>query len=412
MGVRGDRHHLHGEGCGGQQFHPDAPGAPNSGGPSGCDLWQLDTPAGDVGTKPTITVTFSGSVEASLLLQEVSGLATGTTTAAVLDGTAGTTTGNGGSSTTSPTYSSSVASEYLVLIYGDDGGPETLGSPTGYTRDTATVSANSNADVGIAYKNSTGGSETGSWPLSGTAAEWGTVLVAFKLASGGSATVNGLTATAALAAPAGSVGADATIAGPVATAALAAPAGTPALTLPGPVATAALAAPAGSVGAGATIAGPAATAALAAPAGAAAAGVTIAGLTATAALAAPAGSVGADATIAGLVATAALAAPAGAAQASPTVAGLVATVALAAPAGAVPAAITVAGPAAAVALAAPPGTAGPARPTRQPPSTAAPKGGSNCSEAGWDEDSVARVRRPVGTVGVWHPDRHMGHLPA
>ena len=105
-------------------------GAPNSGGPSGCDLWQLDTPAGDVGTKPTITVQFSGSGQASLLVQEVSGLATGTTTAAVLDGTAGTKTGSGGSSTGSPTYSSSLSSEYLVTVYGDDGGPETLGTPS------------------------------------------------------------------------------------------------------------------------------------------------------------------------------------------------------------------------------------------------------------------------------------------
>ena len=173
-------------------------GAPNAGGPSGCDLWQLDTPSGDAGTKPTITAQFSGSVQASMLVQEVSGLATGTTTAAVLDGTAGTKTGAGGSSTGSPTYSSSVSNEYLVTVYGDDGGPETLGTPSPPgTKDTATVSANSDADVGIGYGNSTGTTEAGSWPLSGSSAEWGVILVAFQLAAGGGTTNGTASLTAA-----------------------------------------------------------------------------------------------------------------------------------------------------------------------------------------------------------------------
>src|SRR5580704_16424705 len=52
-------------------------------------LWAIDTPAGDAGTKPTITATLTASTtETSLLIQEVSGLLAGNT-AAMLDGTAG-----------------------------------------------------------------------------------------------------------------------------------------------------------------------------------------------------------------------------------------------------------------------------------------------------------------------------------
>lgn len=158
--------------------------APNSGGPSGTDLWFLDTPQADVGTAPVITVTFSGTVNASLLLQEVRGLVPGTSTAAVMDGTAATHTGAGGSSATSGVYSSAVAGEFLVGVYGDDGGPETLGTPTGsttLTKDANCVSANSFADVGIAWGSSIGGSESVSWPLSGTSADWGTIIAAFQV---------------------------------------------------------------------------------------------------------------------------------------------------------------------------------------------------------------------------------------
>jgi hypothetical protein len=154
--------------------------APNGSGPSGCDLWQLDTPAGDVGTKPAITAQFTGNTNASMVILEVSGLATGTTTTAVLDGTAGTKTGFGGGSTGSPTYSSTAASELLVTVYGDNGGPETLGTPAGMNK--ANVSGNSFGDCGIAWGNSAGGTDAGSWPLSGTSADWGVILVAFKLA--------------------------------------------------------------------------------------------------------------------------------------------------------------------------------------------------------------------------------------
>ena len=53
-------------------------------------LYALDTPAGDVGTKPTITAVLSGGGSSSyLMVQEVSGLATGNTLAAMCDGTPG-----------------------------------------------------------------------------------------------------------------------------------------------------------------------------------------------------------------------------------------------------------------------------------------------------------------------------------
>lgn len=141
--------------------------------------WEIDTPAGDVGIKPTITATFVGSAIASILVQEVSGLMTGTSN---VDGTAGSLHGNGGTSTGSPTYSSSVANEFLVALYGDDGGPTTVTQPSGYTLDSNTVNSNGNADIAVGYKNSSGGSETSSWSLSGSAADWGVITFALKLA--------------------------------------------------------------------------------------------------------------------------------------------------------------------------------------------------------------------------------------
>jgi len=52
-------------------------------------LWAMDTPAGDVGTKPAITATATAGCEISILAQEVSGLAAGTTLAAMMDGSPG-----------------------------------------------------------------------------------------------------------------------------------------------------------------------------------------------------------------------------------------------------------------------------------------------------------------------------------
>lgn len=150
-------------------------------------IFALDVPSGDVGTKPTLTVTCTGtSFGISMVIQEVSGLLAGNTSA-MIDGSVANLSGNGGSSTGTPTYSSSVANEYLITTYCDDGAPTTVTAPTGYTKDTHSINSNSIADCLIAYKNSTGGSETGSWALSGTAA-WVDFMIAFKLASGGGTT--------------------------------------------------------------------------------------------------------------------------------------------------------------------------------------------------------------------------------
>jgi len=161
-----------------------------------CWIYVLDTPAGDAGTTPTVTATYTGTNNGcALLVQEVTGLATGSTAAAVLDGTAGEANGTG---TVSPftvtwgAYSSAVASEYLTGFYGDDG--DTAGTnnttPTGFTADTSNISNNGSNDLRIYYKNSTGGTESISNlspTQAGSSCSWTSVFVAFKLAAAGGA---------------------------------------------------------------------------------------------------------------------------------------------------------------------------------------------------------------------------------
>ena len=182
-----------------------------------CDvsLWAIDTPAGDVGTKPTITATLSGgTANMSILVQEVSGLAGRQHHAAMVDGTLASLSGQHHRSTGSPTYTSTASNEYLVSVYGDSGGPITWTKPAALTGDANNINSSSWANIAIAYGNSTGGAEAGSWSLSGTPTDWATLLVAFKLAAGGS-TVSGIPATMTLAAPAGTVSASSTVAGTV-----------------------------------------------------------------------------------------------------------------------------------------------------------------------------------------------------
>jgi hypothetical protein len=142
-------------------------------------LYALDVPAGDVGTKPTITATWSGAGGGlGIVIQEVSGLRTGNTTA-MIDGTAATLTGTA-ATTGSPTYSSAASNEYLVSVYGDFGTGQTVGTASGWTADAHNVNNSTNADCLIQYKNSTGGSETDGF----TAADpggWAIVEVAFLL---------------------------------------------------------------------------------------------------------------------------------------------------------------------------------------------------------------------------------------
>jgi hypothetical protein len=147
-------------------------------------LWAMDTPAGDVGTKPTITATTSsGEFGANILVQEVSGLAVGNTTAAMIDGSAQSVDGPSGATTGSPSYSSTAVNEYLMALYGDNcSSTITWTAPGGYNVDTHAVNSNSSGDCGVAYKNSTGGTETGSWSRTNTSSNWAAVLVAFQLA--------------------------------------------------------------------------------------------------------------------------------------------------------------------------------------------------------------------------------------
>lgn len=151
-------------------------------------LYAMDTPAGDVGTKPTITVTFSAiNAPSSLLIQEVSGLLAGNTSA-MLDGTPGTAIGTSGSGSIGPpTFTDTAANEYLVYLYGDDGGPLTYTPPAGYTADANGVNSSSTANMVTSYKNSTGGTETGSYAISGTSCQWSVMMAAFQLAAAGTA---------------------------------------------------------------------------------------------------------------------------------------------------------------------------------------------------------------------------------
>ena len=155
-------------------------------------LWALDVPAGDAGTKPVITATASSStsVAVAVLACEVSGLLPGSTTAMV-DGTLASLNGSGGqTSTGSPAYSTGAASEFLVSVYGDFGNGTTWANPSGWTgattgpgsSGTATgINDSADCDVELAYKNSTGSTETGSYAISGTSSGWALLTVAFKL---------------------------------------------------------------------------------------------------------------------------------------------------------------------------------------------------------------------------------------
>jgi len=138
-------------------------------------VWALATPAGDVGTKPTISVTSSASSYWAILIQEVSGIKTS------LDGTAGTA---GGGTTASPSYSSTAINEYLVTVEADNQSATstpTLNNPSGWTLDPANCGGNAFVTVNVAYKKSTGGAESDGWTGPGSDTE--TAMVAFQLAA-------------------------------------------------------------------------------------------------------------------------------------------------------------------------------------------------------------------------------------
>jgi hypothetical protein len=161
-------------------------------------IWELDTPAGDAGTKPTITAVLSGGAGAygDMLVQEVPGLLPGSS---CMDGTPGTLAGSAtaGYSTGTPAYASSAAGEYLVAFYADNGGsgiPPSWTAPAGYTADPNAVNSQAFGNIAVCYKDSTGGTESDGYAVANSTFDlWGLVLVAFQLAS------TDITGTAALA---------------------------------------------------------------------------------------------------------------------------------------------------------------------------------------------------------------------
>ena len=165
-------------------------------------LWALDIPAGDVGTTPVITATASGGTNVYILIQEVSGLATGTTVAAMCDGTpggAGGLTTAGGGTLASPVYVSALSSEYLLSCICC--GTETFTAPGNLTADAGNLAASGgNSGIGFAYGNSTGGTESAAWGVSQVGSDqYAIILVAFKLPGGTNATVTMGSALAAAA---------------------------------------------------------------------------------------------------------------------------------------------------------------------------------------------------------------------
>jgi len=160
-------------------------------------IYVLDTPAGDVGTTPTITATSTGTANGNaLLVMELSGLTTGTTAGACLDGTAGTGGGSNQSpgSYTVPAYSSTALNEFLVAVWSDNGdttGVPLTATPSGFTNDANSISNNGADDLSVVYKNSTNGAEGGgTWTAGGTHNfDLAQYIVAFKIAAAAAASI-------------------------------------------------------------------------------------------------------------------------------------------------------------------------------------------------------------------------------
>jgi hypothetical protein len=141
-------------------------------------LYAVDVPATP---NAAITLLCTGSSDLSILVQEISGLLAGNTSA-MLDGTVA--TSHGGTTTyTAPTYSSTAANEYLLAGYVDNGGPMTWAVANSYVADANSINTSSQDDNVIAAKNSGNGAEASPFTLSGTATGWSSLLVAFKIAA-------------------------------------------------------------------------------------------------------------------------------------------------------------------------------------------------------------------------------------
>ena len=155
----------------------------NLGEGSSASLWVLATPSGDAGTKPTITATGLNGGNGgfyAMLIQEVAGIsATPDGTAAELDNN-----GVGSSPLGPPAYASSAAGEYLVYAFTKDGYGVTVSAPAGYTADPNSALSTGTCRISIAYKNSTGGTESGAWSWTGGSDAVILFMVAFPLSGG------------------------------------------------------------------------------------------------------------------------------------------------------------------------------------------------------------------------------------
>ena len=157
---------------------------------SGVGIYAMDTPAGDVGSKPAITATFSSSsTQGSIVIFEVSGLATGNTLAAMIDGGAAATTSFAAAGTyADPAYTTHAAGEFLIAVLADDGGPQSFGQPGAYSLAANSVNNNSNANCCVAYLSSSNGAESGTWTVTGTQTFTELAVAAFLLGAAGGVT--------------------------------------------------------------------------------------------------------------------------------------------------------------------------------------------------------------------------------
>lgn len=160
-------------------------------------LYALDTPTADVGTKPTVTASVAGAtVYSAMIVQEVPGLMAGYAPPMVgpapMDGNPVIACNAGAApsfTTGTPPYASTAAGEYLFSFYGDDGDGSgcTWTAPAGYTTDPASLNsqAGNNGELAVAYKASTGGTETGSWSVTvgASSTNYGIIFGAFQLAT-------------------------------------------------------------------------------------------------------------------------------------------------------------------------------------------------------------------------------------
>jgi len=133
-----------------------------------------------VGTKPTITATWTATAGLGLVIQEVPGLLAGNTTAMV-DGTPGTLTGTA-ASTGSVSFSSTATGEYTVAAMGDFGSGVTPAAVAGWTLEANSVRGSASSNCVVEYRDSVNGAEADGFTSADTNG-WAIVEAAFKLAS-------------------------------------------------------------------------------------------------------------------------------------------------------------------------------------------------------------------------------------